>query len=338
MEYMRLEVPMVPTAPQSTPTTLPVKFGVLTLVVAFAFASAWCGEGCFREDLLLVWTLHDGSRLSVKVPRAAVDGQYRLRAIGDPEFAVFSGPAIRSVCGERYYRGRGILSRDSHDSPLAQYTQVKRWLARRKLIFGSIVIGCLGSCFLAIAWLLWPWRISGSGTVGHSFGEPEFGADAQSRFLKGRIGKSAYYMDGLATSMFLLIASGLFVLFVHLGDLAALAFLAASIFVPFVMPLPVYAVSCHAKRLHDLGMSGYNLMLVYIPVANVITDLLISVTPGTSASNQYGMPASRRNQLKGCQPSTGTREPIDVGIRPDSNDDSCDDRKYAPPGYFDDAL
>jgi uncharacterized membrane protein YhaH (DUF805 family) len=47
--------------------------------------------------------------------------------------------------------------------------------------------------------------------------------------------------------------------------------------------MPVYV-----KRLHDLDRSGWAVLILFIPFANILALLLIGVMPGENCSNRFG--------------------------------------------------
>lgn len=50
--------------------------------------------------------------------------------------------------------------------------------------------------------------------------------------------------------------------------------------------VPSFAVS--VRRLHDIGKSGWWLLIVFVPIIGGIWLLILLVTPGQSGSNSYG--------------------------------------------------
>ena len=49
-------------------------------------------------------------------------------------------------------------------------------------------------------------------------------------------------------------------------------------------------IQISVKRLHDIGWSGWLLLITLVPVVGSIFQLLISVMPGSKDSNRYGAP------------------------------------------------
>ena len=91
--------------------------------------------------------------------------------------------------------------------------------------------------------------------------------------FNGRASRSEYWWFVLAEVIVLIVAS-LIHQFVYV--IAALGFL-----------LPALAVG--ARRLHDIGKSGWWLLLGLIPLVNLVL-LYFSVQPSQPESNEYGAP------------------------------------------------
>ncbi len=56
------------------------------------------------------------------------------------------------------------------------------------------------------------------------------------------------------------------------------------------------SIALSAKRLHDIGFSGFLSLLMFIPMASMIFFLALCVMPGEARDNQYGtspIPSSR---------------------------------------------
>ncbi len=51
------------------------------------------------------------------------------------------------------------------------------------------------------------------------------------------------------------------------------------------------------KRLHDINMSGWNLLISFIPIANIIFGLYVMIKDGTPGSNKYGEDPKGRQSI-----------------------------------------
>lgn len=109
--------------------------------------------------------------------------------------------------------------------------------------------------------------------------------------VKGRIGRVRY----LAWSL-VLIVSALIIAALCAGimsvSLVGGGLLAAVAFVAFI----IISVQIGVQRLHDVGWSGWLLLLNLIPFVNNIFPILIAVMPGNQGINQYGPPALPNNR------------------------------------------
>lgn len=58
-----------------------------------------------------------------------------------------------------------------------------------------------------------------------------------------------------------------------------------------LLPFVFYAtIVCPKRRLHDLNLSGWYVLLMLIPLVNFIFTLYLIFAPGSQGSNQYGYP------------------------------------------------
>lgn len=73
------------------------------------------------------------------------------------------------------------------------------------------------------------------------------------------------------------------------GNSAPYIILYISIFVVFYITLVIYVVSLIIRRLHDMGMKGWwILVLFFVPIGNIIIALMLLAGPGQKEINQYG--------------------------------------------------
>ena len=94
--------------------------------------------------------------------------------------------------------------------------------------------------------------------------------------FEGRAGQKEFWMWTLAT----------FVVFFILGLIP---------FVNMLVPLLALAILCPtlsvtARRLHDLGKSGWLQLLVLIPVVGGLIVLILCIPEGSKEANAYGAP------------------------------------------------
>ncbi len=54
------------------------------------------------------------------------------------------------------------------------------------------------------------------------------------------------------------------------------------------IPLTIYILSCYVKRWHDMDKSGWMVLTLFIPLANIIILLLLLILPGTEGINRFG--------------------------------------------------
>lgn len=120
--------------------------------------------------------------------------------------------------------------------------------------------------------------------------------------FKGRMSKEVFEESTnttlwiLAMASFLLLAlviSGS-VLFPNLQDtptaFSVAVFLLAVSFCFYALYLFVHFFSSAVRRFHDLGFSGWRILLVFIPLLGIVLILPLFVTSGDPGTNKYGEP------------------------------------------------
>lgn len=103
--------------------------------------------------------------------------------------------------------------------------------------------------------------------------------------IEGRLGRMRY----IAWSMVYMFAM-LPVLLISILVLNASLWLGGLLIFTAAIAAIVLAIQISVKRLHDIGWSGWLLLLSLIPVVGSIFQLLIFVIPGSQAHNRYGAP------------------------------------------------
>ncbi len=56
------------------------------------------------------------------------------------------------------------------------------------------------------------------------------------------------------------------------------------------LPILVLSMIVTARRLHDIGRSGWWSLLMLLPMLNLLVFLVLAVFPGETGSNKYGPP------------------------------------------------
>lgn len=59
---------------------------------------------------------------------------------------------------------------------------------------------------------------------------------------------------------------------------------------PVVLIVAVIILRAEVSRFHDIGWSGWFILLMFVPLVNVILFLLLVLLPGQKTGNTYGEP------------------------------------------------
>ena len=103
--------------------------------------------------------------------------------------------------------------------------------------------------------------------------------------VSGRIGRVRYLGWYMAASLLAMLAYGLAAMIMSFAPI-----IGGLLMVPLVIATIVVAVQISVQRLHDIGWSGWLLLITLIPVIGSIFALLIMLLPGNPGSNRYGPP------------------------------------------------
>ena len=109
--------------------------------------------------------------------------------------------------------------------------------------------------------------------------------------LNGRIGRMRYVAWSMVYTLALLpvmlICALAFKISTWLGGLLAIVAMIAAMIV---------GVQISVKRLHDIGWSGWLLLIALVPLVGSIFQIITFVMPGTKGSNLYGPPPPENSQ------------------------------------------
>lgn len=107
----------------------------------------------------------------------------------------------------------------------------------------------------------------------------------------GRINRSTFWLKGVLRVVALaLLGSAIFVAGAVVLDFAGVG-PAVVVLAYIIVPLMVWAnLAVCAKRFHDLGLSGWFNLALFIPYLNVAVLLVLGLVPGNRGDNAYGSP------------------------------------------------
>ena len=103
--------------------------------------------------------------------------------------------------------------------------------------------------------------------------------------FKGRARRKEYWMFTLINAIVALIA-------VSLDNVLGLAnedFLIGPIYMLYVLAMLLPSLAVSVRRLHDIGKSGWMVLISFIPIIGGIWLLILFVTDGQVGENEYGL-------------------------------------------------
>lgn len=114
---------------------------------------------------------------------------------------------------------------------------------------------------------------------------PEF-AELKLLGVDGRIGRLRYLAWTLVLTLVCMPLLG-----IAMGGFAIANAIGVLLVAAVTIGLGVVSVMFGVKRLHDIGWSGWLLLLSFVPLVGSVFALLMLVLPGTPGANRYGPPA-----------------------------------------------
>jgi uncharacterized membrane protein YhaH (DUF805 family) len=122
---------------------------------------------------------------------------------------------------------------------------------------------------------------------------PEF-AELQLFGVTGRLGRLRYLAWSLAVTASALIAAGLaFGVSAALGmsgGTSLLTIIGGLLGSVVIVAMMVFGIQIGVKRLHDIGWSGWLLLLNLVPVVGSVFSIILLVVPGGAGANRFGPP------------------------------------------------
>lgn len=115
--------------------------------------------------------------------------------------------------------------------------------------------------------------------------------------FEGRMGRMEYFLTQLLLSLIFLLATVAFlaILFFSAGPGWGVFVGAILIFGALgLLSLP-FSLGITVRRLHDVGASGWFVLLTFVPMVNFIMWVALLFIPGNVGANAYGMPAPKRS-------------------------------------------
>ena len=119
--------------------------------------------------------------------------------------------------------------------------------------------------------------------------------------FKGRLCVLGYMARSAILMLCIAVVAVIYIAFAS-SDLEAMTIISTVILGLAILPLVWIGVALMAKRLHDIDMSGWWILVTLVPVAGMLFTLYISLLPGSAEDNHYGKPI----------PVTGWEKPVGI--------------------------
>lgn len=113
---------------------------------------------------------------------------------------------------------------------------------------------------------------------------PEYG-ELKPFSVQGRIGRLRYLAWSCVMSM-----AGIVLILIAASTMSISGFIGVPLITLVVIGLMVVGVQIGVQRLHDIGWSGWLMLLMLVPVVGSIFPIVLMLGPGTSGANRFGPP------------------------------------------------
>lgn len=109
------------------------------------------------------------------------------------------------------------------------------------------------------------------------------------KLYSGRIGRKNYGLGLLFLISFFILLIAIFASMLSSDNSFFGAFIIIILYVVYI----VFLLSLHVRRFHDLGDSGWRVLLFLIPLVNLIILISLLATKGKDETNKYGEAPSK---------------------------------------------
>jgi uncharacterized membrane protein YhaH (DUF805 family) len=103
--------------------------------------------------------------------------------------------------------------------------------------------------------------------------------------FEGRARRMEYWMFTLVNAVFILIAMSLD----NILGLAGEFYMIGPIYVLYVLAMLLPSLAVGVRRLHDIGKSGWMMLISFIPLIGGIWLLILFVSDSQPGENEYGL-------------------------------------------------
>lgn len=104
----------------------------------------------------------------------------------------------------------------------------------------------------------------------------------------GRIGRLRYLAWSLVMTLVFIPAIAIFAVALWAGDSSGILSIIAGVI--GVAALVVVSIMIGVQRVHDIGWSGWMILLTFVPAIGTVFTLLMFLMPGSTEANRYGPP------------------------------------------------
>lgn len=119
------------------------------------------------------------------------------------------------------------------------------------------------------------------------------------KLYKGRLGRLDYFLFVLFVIFGISILNSIFLVSVSSAVNNGLSEGIGTLAVIFnIVCVLIFVLSAHIRRLHDIGMSGFWVLVLPIPIVNLILAIILLFKKGVDGTNKYGAKNEGGNIIK----------------------------------------
>ncbi len=110
------------------------------------------------------------------------------------------------------------------------------------------------------------------------------------RIFKGRINRLNYILAFISILFFIGIVASVFVATLATKSSAGVSSILGIVLLLIIVFSTIFTFSLHIRRFHDIGQSGWLILLSLIPFISFVVLICLLVIPSDEGANEYGNP------------------------------------------------
>ena len=145
-----------------------------------------------------------------------------------------------------------------------------------------------------------PYVASATATLSHGFSAVQEDLPPVFEFnLQGRLNRVRYLVYGVVMQAMMVFAAFMAVgsIFTAMFGGGSFPFVLVIVFLLLALVMMFFGIRFSVQRLHDMGYTGWLVLLIFVPFIGWIAGIWFMLWPGTQGENEYGLPNPPNSSL-----------------------------------------